>query len=495
MMKQLTTTKKTNSSMFALPFSPSKYHPSKFVERTQELGTIEKKVSEAYSGTPAESVINFWGIKGIGKTWLLNHLHYTYQYKKDFKSVFDYPTFTLFYSFPPDSKKFVFKTMTTQLAGEAISQLPSDFIKDQQRNLNLAQKSGSVQALVVALSEISKQITPLILFDNTESVASNKWEKVEKEIIEPLVQTNRVIIVVAGRREIPRWRRFEVRRRLMDTSHSMVQPFNSELAAKQIQKADYPFPIDTDVVFPYTAGSPYLVDRLARSISLWSSQETDEAFDREWLARHHKDDLLQILQNTENEMLERVPQKLRAVLSILSPLRFYRLEALKFMLIQENANSKQKSDGYYLGILRDLEQKTEVVWWDRKQRAYVTSTVIRKLVNKKLLLEGEGAEYIKQHTHALKMYWSWAKKYPEASEDFVLEILFHLASLWNESVDNQELVEEAKRSLEFAYKHLSIERLLILHKQMEGDKELLDLLPKSLHIELVERNGTVLNQS
>jgi hypothetical protein len=52
----------------------------------------------------------------------------------------------------------------------------------------------------------------LILLDNTEETQQTTWEQLELKLIEPLTTAGQAIVIIAGRRPVPRWRRFEVRR-------------------------------------------------------------------------------------------------------------------------------------------------------------------------------------------------------------------------------------------------------------------------------------------
>jgi hypothetical protein len=179
-----------------------------------------------------------------------------------------------------------------------------------------------------------------------------------------------------------------------------------------------------------------------------------------------------------------MPNDLRPALSALAPLRFYRLEALRYMLVSKNGD-KVQPDGYYLGVLRNLAQ-TEVVWWDRAKKAYVTGEIIRKLINRRMWLEPNRELFLIQHRKAVEMYWEWAYRFSEACEDFIIELWFHQANIWGEG-DEAKLRLEVDEAFDFAQKHLPIERQDTLYQQVKSDTELLDLLPEALRDELPER--------
>jgi hypothetical protein len=341
-----------------------------------------------------------------------------------------------------------------------------------------ASETGNVEALLRSLAKLSTRFVLLLLLDAADTVPASVWEELETQLIEPVVLGGNALVIVAGRRQVPRWRRFEVRRRVMEPEKSHLRAFDRQAVINQINKLDYRIPID--LLLPYTAGNPLLVEAIAWHIRAWTPQ--DKKPDQASL-NQHRGDLLQILSAYEQQLLEHVPSDLKPVLYAVSPLRFYRLESLRFMLTKQSPEAGSRSEFYYLNTLRALDREIEVVWWDRECRAYATSETVRKVINRRWLLE-DGKNYTARHGSALEMYWDWASDYAEASEDSILEIWFHLASVYLATGDLDQLRREAMEALSFAGEHLSSGHLLILQKQLEGDKELRDLLPEALFDEL-----------
>ena len=472
---------------------PRSYQPSLFVNRETELQTVAKKVRQAQErGIVEDPLMSFWGIKGIGKTWILRHLHHLYAYGAESAAVpFSAPTFALLYTFPDNPVQSLLKHVARVLAEEALTQLSSTLPPKERERLAQARDTGNVAMLVKVIQSLSRRLVPLILLDNAENVPQADWLALEEGLLEPLVSTGRVLVVVAGRRQMMRWRRFEVRRRVMEPEQ--VRPFDKQAVIRQIERYRYDIPID--LLFPYTAGSPQLVDTIAQQILAWMDGAEGTQLDQAWFDQHGSG-LLSILRASEAQLLEEVPKDLRSVLDAVSPLRFYRLEALRFMLTRSGTRPEEHSEGYYLGILRALDQQTEFVWWDREHRAYVTSQVVRQLMCRRQLLE-DRSEYAVRQDHAIAMYWSWVREYPEASENFIVELWFHLASLYLADRDRDYLWSESKKVLLFACKHLNSDRLLVIQKQLgerENDRELHDLLPEALHAELIYDLERLLNE-
>jgi hypothetical protein len=460
------------------------YETALFVNRSSELQVVSERVRQAQArSVVTEPIVNFWGVRGIGKTWTLRHLHHRYAFQpEDEISLLgeDRPTFALFYAFPIGDETSFQAQLTIVLAEQALVQLASALSIEERALLTQARDTRNVEPLIKALLTLAPRFVPLLLLDEGENLSQDAWEQLERDVIEPIVSAGQAIVVVAGRRQVIRWRRFEVRRRVMGPEKSQLTPFDKETVDSQIQRSDYQIPVD--LLFPYTAGNPHLVNAIAQHIVSWSGGTEQIGLDKGWFDQH-QNDLLHILRASEAQLLEHVPPKLLAVLDAVSPLRFYRLEALRLMLNNPTDQGSQKPDGYYLSILRTLDQQTDLVWWDRDRRAYVTSQVIRQLVGRRQLLESRAA-YMERHRRALDMYWEWVHTYPETSEDFVVEIWFHLASIYLANADLKELHTQAIKVLEFVNPYLNLDHFLILPEQLRTDRELRDLLPLDLYAAL-----------
>ena len=171
----------------------------------------------------------------------------------------------------------------------------------------------------MACGKLTPSFVSLILLDGTENVSSTTWQDVELQLIEPLVLGGRVLIVVAGRRRVPRWRRFEVRRRVMESDKTQVRAFGRSAVSRQISKRSYQIPVD--LLYPYTNGNPHLVDAISQNVLAWTKgMEPDRAlFDK------HRDGLLEILRAYEEQLLEGIYTELKRSLLVVSALGFYRL--------------------------------------------------------------------------------------------------------------------------------------------------------------------------
>lgn len=457
------------------------YDPDKFIARARqpELDTISKSVRQSLRGERIEwPVVNFWGVTGIGKSWLLRHVDHLY---KRSHTKLD-GTVVLLLEFNAD-ESFELSTITKKLIASLEPQIPIELRNSNaeiQKGLSEAQNGNHHALIHVLMACVANKITPLILFDNTEVVSSEAWETIEKELMEPLVLNGRILFVIAGRSNIPRWRRFEVRRRVQDPQETHLKPFSKDSVEKLLHDRAYNVPVDT--IFPLTAGNPRLVDELGREllkISLGSI--VDSRF-----IQQHNEIIIAILQQYKLDLLKNIPETLHHYLCAVMPLRAYRMEALRFMLHKVNANKYQEwANGDYLRVLRELDQ-TEIVWWNRERRAYTTDPVARRIINQHMQLDDQDT-FIQWHHNAFALYLEWANQHKATSEEYILEAWFHLANIWQVQPNTPELEIEFKQTVEIA-KLLTVDRKLVIQEQLEShdkdteyDNELYDLLPSNWH--------------
>ena len=450
------------------------YAPDKFIPRQPELERISGYVQQATRGERIEwPVINYWGVTGIGKTWLLKHIYHLYRYPARGQQ----PTLVLQYEFG-NKKLAELPTIASALAKQLKKQLPLEL--ESKKNVQQAvsqAKEGNIHALIHALDAcVTNKLVPIILFDNTESITAEEWHEIEKVFIEPLVVNGRILFIVAGRRYIPRWRRFEVRRRVQDPHQTHLTPFSKESVTRLIENRHYN--IDADILLPLTAGNPRLVDELGGMLQ----EMSQNAVVNPTFIQQYSKPIVAILHEYEKGLLKNVPEDMHSYLYAVIPLRAYRMEALRFMLKKASGDKYEMwAEGDYLRVLRELDQ-TEIVWWNRDRRAYTTDYIARRIINQRHLL-GDPDVFVQLHQNAFSLYLGWANEHKATSEDFILEAWFHLANIWQVKPHDVEITEYFNKTIDIA-RQLTTDRKLVIQEQLEPhdkdteyDSELYDLLP------------------
>mgnify|MGYP007059556968 CR=1 FL=1 len=77
---------------------PDQYDPELFVRRESELNLIEAKVEQGRLNTAIdEPLVNFFGVGGNGKTWLMRRIQEKYRFSSDGTPVGDKPTVTIYF--------------------------------------------------------------------------------------------------------------------------------------------------------------------------------------------------------------------------------------------------------------------------------------------------------------------------------------------------------------------------------------------------------------
>ncbi|MBN1177752.1 MAG: ATP-binding protein, partial [Anaerolineae bacterium] len=210
-----------------LPPEPEGYNPDYFANRRYELRLIRRKVDEGLTKQPIiEPLVHIWGIRGMGKSWLMRHLDALYRFKPDEATV------SILVDFSKSQFSHWVPSTITDLLQAVVDdiriQLPEGKLQDvaqselsafQSELEEIGQDSKRTpthlsETFVALICQLSRAVVPLLLFDTTEILDEDDFFWLESHLIEPIVRTDRVVVVVAGRKEIPRWREFGARQRL-----------------------------------------------------------------------------------------------------------------------------------------------------------------------------------------------------------------------------------------------------------------------------------------
>lgn len=484
-------------------YGPSslRYASELFVNRVREERFIKDKVDDIVNNDSTRvPIINFWGAGGIGKTWILERV--SEQYSRSHQSPPPQgaaPTLTIRYTFQKDSQshkesepqstspKAIARTLVDQL----LAALGGSATDKEQKLLKKAHDQGDLLLLAKALNLLKDRFLPIVMLDNAEVVPTAEWQQIlEITFIQPLSESGKIIVLIAGRRRIPRWRRFDVRRRTEDSSRTQVRAFDKDEVQQHIKQRHYP--IDPELLYRYTAGNPSLIDAIGKLAQKSMEQViTDDA----WF-KDNQEPIGKILENYEERLLANVPYRLKPYLQMVAALRFYRLEALLYMKSKRERGIQQPV-GHYLNVLNQLDRQTEVVWWQRGHKAFVTDDMVRRVMNIRLLLTDEEC-FKEQHTQALTMYAEWIGENPESSEDFIIEMWYHQASLYLIHQDEALLRHSVQKYLDLACRKFNLDGLLVICRYLHADDhaaggddeqeiELVNLLPNDLYNDMIEQ--------
>ena len=419
-----------------VPESPSErasYKHRYFAARRRELQQFQWRVEEGLAGYPVTlPVIHIWGIRGIGKSWLLQEIRQRYKFAKEpavgkqgtVCALIDFYQ-TRFSRWEPlaiaNFLESILQNIKEQLGEQwNVISKESQAFQMELESMRTAEGNREASALaecfVACISRLSETVVPLLLLDSTEVLGDDDFSWLESHLIEPLARTDRVIIVVAGRKEIPRWREFGVRQRLKVLE---LQPFSEEDTQEQLEKRGYDQKLG-EIVHSLSFGLPYANQILGESLYTFKPTENFEEV--------HRAEVLALLGEVEGELLRGIRSETqRNILRTLSTLRKFNIESARKLLVQSLGKKYQdKSDVYYLRLFEDL-QDTNLVWWSTEQRGYVVGYPLRRIIDLRMQ-KGDLSTFRRRHKAAQKFYEVRAKKNPHDCGPTLLEALYHLSN-------------------------------------------------------------------
>ncbi len=469
------------------------YSERDFLDREKETEQVAKRVESGRSGNSIyQPLLNFWGVPGIGKSWFLHHIENLYHFQPRPLTSGERPTFTLFFDFRDLNDRVatlvqIAREMSRQLIVQLGSAIPSDAKNDLERIVKLSsdprQADQAISFFTNTVNLLSQTFVPILLLDSTELATEEVRDELETRILEPVLWNDRVIVVVAGRRQIPRWKRFEVRRRATDPSNTAILPFDKNNVRSQLNK--WGFTALTEDVYTLSFGHPQTTELLGQ---IFKRAAERTSVDSAFILRTHKE-LGDFLGQVEDYILEGMKPEIRATLELVSVLRYFRIDPLRRFMIEFRGEAyRQRPDSYYLKEVIGAMEATNLVWWSRQHRAYVMNSVARRIVNRRLSLV-EPNQYTRLHEKALLMYLEWIKEFPRNASEFIIEALFHLAMLY-QGTDPQKLKQGMDARLKEA-NDLSSEEANTLYQQLESDTELEDLLSPEEYRKLLSAFGSI----
>lgn len=445
----------------ALPLpslEPRLYNQKDFVNREYELRQIQRKVDEGLMGYPiTQPVIHLWGLRGVGKTWLLNHLMAKYRFVAGPKNgkegtlclLADFRAIELRLSaWEPVRITRLLESLVRQIEaqlGDKLSEVAADALAefkaerqrlidhDRDRDVNVL-----TERLVELLVRLSRHFVPLLLFDTVEKLDEDGFFWLESHVIEPIARTNGAIVVIVGRKEIPRWREFGVRQRLVvwelrpfsreGTSEQLTQlwksrSFDQKEGIEQLIQREYGRLSDS--VFFFSAGHPYINQVLGEALIELSRHQLPVSN----LEETYRKEIATLLEALETRFLDEVDSEAhRRVLQILSTLRKFNIESARYMLGKLLDDRYERwPDAYFLRLFEDLEA-TNLVWWNSDLRGYVVAPPLRRLIELHLLIREDPPEHFtRRHATALKLYSQWMRRFP-SDPTFIIEVLYHGAN-------------------------------------------------------------------
>jgi hypothetical protein len=471
--------------------------PQPFADRDWELEAVDYRLRILRSGGSVfQCVVNFYGIPGIGKTRLLKEIQSRAQGIPT--AMTDLAAFRDGHRAGPEvlADQMVQLEQQTRLSDAGFQKalkafrahpLPEDPY-DEAAWYRFRQKAKEVADAfsVYVYRHVKQPRQPvLLLFDNSEAATGETFDWLEYEVFSPLVQTDRIMLVVAGLSPV-RWKRFEVRRRVL--LRKLNPPQDDKLLEKQAVSWEKIADNIFRITFNYPPANRFVAEELER-LGLPLTMDTNTFDD-------HRPALIQRLMTevVEQNLLAGVDDDIRLAWRIAAPLRQFDVTILRRVLPEFEPNFEGRGGNYYLLMLNRMVD-TALVEWSAERKAYVLDDTLRQFLA--LALETRDPDLARRiHERATELYRQWLEDVPENRSAYLVEWLYHEAQVLR--LKGQELPAIAanlRRALqpvlEQFYQPITVEddRLVDgarqLVEQLERDPDLPRLLGKEQFLEWV----------
>ncbi len=400
----------------AISLEKATYSPAYFVGRERELATITSRLEDnLWSGgaIAAPSVIHIWGLQGVGKTWFLKQLQEASRqiaprtHKKR-------GVLCLWLDFEDSTLSNATGLQDAALADSLVRQAREQM----QQAAEELPAPGNLPAAIEFLKGLTGDYALLLLCDTAEKLAHEDQLRLGSELIAPLIRTDQVIVVMAGRRELPRWRDLAVRQRLKSFE---LKPFDKATTREQFQKLNYP-PELADIVYRLSFGHPYASQVIGASLNItYRSAQSAADFEQE-----HLDEVKVLLGKVEDELLKAAESADRKIIRCLAAVRRFNIESARKILrdLQSDALGR-RSDGEFLLLFEDL-QRTGLVWWSSEKHGYVVGEPLRRIIDLRIE-KADPPDFQRRHKTALAFYSQAVERNPLDQPLYLLEILYHVA--------------------------------------------------------------------
>jgi|GEM_PF-2750573 len=437
-----------------------------FINRDWELEAVAYRLEILQaSGGVFQCVVNFYGIPGIGKTALLTEILQRAQ-RGAWDSRQFAPTLSALtdlagrwedlhpYKVGPE----VLAHQMYQLEGqtkrhdlefakalEAFRSLPPPDPDNEEVWYTFRQKAKQVAdtfSLYVYRHAKQQRQPVMLLLDNSEELPVDAFDWLEFEVFSPLVQADRILLVVASRSPV-RWKRFEVRRRVLLRKLNPPE-YSEQLMVQQAPSWSKLAPNIIKLTFGYPWGNQAVVEALEQIGKPQAIKPTD--------FEQHRPELLQWLttQVVEKRLLADVATDLSDALHIVAPLRQFDVTTLRALLPEFAAGKFKGRGGNYFLLMLNRLVDTALVEWSAERKAYVLDDTLRRILA--LDLETRDPDLsLRIHRRAIDLFGRWLEEVPDSRSCYLVECLYHRAQVLRFQGKGQpEIAVEVQQGLQAA---------------------------------------------
>jgi hypothetical protein len=475
--------------------------PPLFADRDDELGLIQHRIEAAQRGEIEHPLVEFYGVVGLGKSWLVSYLANHYWFRDGHGPFPQKPTFSAKVDFSNErfrDRYSLLRSMALQIR-EQLTRTKTDLAFP-----HLLQEGvSSSKDINVVANEFAGSIIglldhyiPVLAFDATEKADEELLDWLEERVVYPIIRTNRVIFVFTGRRW-HRWKTFEVRRRVEPTE---LYPFDWEKEETTEQRTKLDVEKAESLahgIYEYAFGHPLASKAIFKALRklVASSELLDERVLEANLDTIKETILHEVI---ENQFFGELGEHdyLKPLLWGICILRKFNPTPLRHFTIHFiDAECEQKPGAFYLDAIRDM-QDTTLVQWSSVVGGYILGSVVRRIMAKNLYMR-EPEKFRRWHREAVALYDDWIEQYPRNTAGFLIERTFHRA--WalrangkTEQEISNKLVTEFSQTLRTVEKHPDVQWDLpdiasALSEELDNDEELKETVPEDAYSEFMNQ--------
>ena len=434
----------------ATPDEAYAYNLSQFAAREEQMRLVSDKLKLARRGEPDHRLlVEFFGVPGVGKSWLLACLRERYALKPPGRTV------SALVTLERVSQDTDWYALLRTVAWQIKAQVPAVGITAFEPKEAAEERRSELSAeLVKLVKELPGSHIPLLLFDATEK-SSELLGWLEDDIIYPLLHSNRVVVVFAGRRWL-RWKRFEVRRRVQALS---LEPFGeSDSTAAMLEKLGVDRRL-AGTFFAYAFGHPLttrvIVSALeeagiaASEIDAASIERNESLIAEKVYERVIRDRFLKALpRGRERERLE-------CLVEIACIPRRFDVAPLQAFAQKFDGELFPNEAGEYYSEAISVMRSANLVQRTSKQRGLGLLPVLRWIVSKNLSMRDERT-FVAWHGAARDQYSAWIKDIPVNGVNYLIEWAYHQAwVLWSQGRPEAEVARQVGREFKARWDELS----------------------------------------
>ena len=476
--------------------------PQQFADRENEKLLIQRRVEAAKTGEIEYPLIEFYGIVGQGKSWLLSYLAHQYWFSNGRRPSPEKPTFSAKIDFGV-LRTFHHSYLLLQSLTAQIKEQLAEAEPDLRFPSSLTEDAPPPESIDIVARELAEFITaltdryvPVLAFDATEKADEELLDWLEEQVVYPILRSNRAVFVFSGRLW-HRWKIFEVRRRVEPVELPTLDHKREQVegTAELLTKLDVERPETiARALYDYAFGHP-----LASKVIFKELQELIPEGVNEHTLEENQDIVAEIVKSKviEDHFFDELGEHgyLEPLLWGVCILRKFNPTPLRHFTVSFiDAEYEQKPGGFYLDAIRDM-QDTTLVQWSSAAGGYVLNPVVRRIMAKNLSMR-EPTEFRRRHQEAVKLYDKWIEHFPRNAVGFLIERTFHRTWTLQDGKTQREigktLISEFDQKLQSIGKHPDVQWDLpdmaaALNEELAKDEELMEVVSKDTFDKLKER--------